>query len=91
MSDWKPYPNNREIMEHPDGFYIIKDNDLGDDNSSIFCLLCEKIMTSFYDEESFNKFECCDTCASKFIYPRMEDWKEGWRPTKEYVMSKLNS
>lgn len=91
MSEWKSYLYNRQIMEHSGGFYVIKENDLGDDNSSIFCLMCEKIMTSFYDEESFNKFECCDSCASKIIYPRMNEWKEGWRPTKEYVMSKLNS
>lgn len=83
MNSWKPYTNNRQIMEHTAGFYIIKENDLCNDNSSIFCLLCEKIMISFYDEEAFNKFECCDVCANKFIYPRMDEWKEGWRPTKE--------
>lgn len=90
MNEWKCYPHNRLIKVHPAGFYVIKEKNLLEDNSSIFCSLCEKIMTSFYDKESFNKFECCDSCANSFIFPRLSEWKEGWRPDKEYVMSKLN-
>ena len=84
MSDWKEYTNNRLIKKHADGFYVIKDKDMPD-FIPFFCGLCESIMTSSYDEESHKKFGCCDNCANRVIYPRLEEWKNGWRPSREDV------
>ena len=87
MNEWKPYLNDRLIKEC-DGFYVIKEKDPST-SPPLFCPFCETIITSYYDEESFRKFECCDSCSNKIIYPKLEDWKVGWRPSKEYIKSKL--
>lgn len=88
MRQWKPYTNNRVIHEHPDGFYVIKDRD-NTKKCELFCPLCESIMNTSYDNEAYRKFDCCDMCSSNFVYPNLEKWKNGWRPAKEDVMSKL--
>lgn len=88
MRKWNPYSNNRLVYEHPDGFYIIKPKDAVN-TVPLFCPICETIMLSFYDEGSFKKFECCDSCANYCVYPNMEKWKSGWRPTKQDIESKL--
>lgn len=85
---WKPYLGDRLIFEHEDDFYVIKDKNYAV-NSPVFCPLCDYIMTTTYDMESYRKFECCDACSNKFVYPHLEDWKNGWRPTKEFVSAKL--
>lgn len=87
MRQWKPYTNERLIYEHPEGFFVIKEKD-ANNSLPLFCPLCDKISVTFYDEESLRRFECCDLCANLVIFPRLEDWKNGWRPTKEDVESK---
>lgn len=88
MRNWKPYPHNRLVYEHPDGFFVIKEKDVIK-STPLFCPICEAIMKFFYDEESFKKFECCDSCSNYFVYPNMEKWKNGWRPSKDDVQSKF--
>jgi len=90
MREWKPYTNNRLLYEHPDGFYVIKEK--GDlKKSQLFCPICDVVMTTVYDDDAYKKFECCDACSNFFVYPNLEKWKNGWRPSKEDVMSKLAS
>ena len=84
MKEWKDYTSDRLICEHPDGFYVIKPKE-EQEFVPFFCNFCDKIMTSIYDEEAHKKFNCCDKCASKHVYPRLEDWKNGWRPSREDV------
>lgn len=87
MSEWKNYTNDRVIFESPDGFYVIKPKDFKK-SRPIFCPLCDVIMVTKMDEESYSKFECCDSCATYWAYPNKAKWSEGWRPTAEEVLNK---
>ena len=78
---WKDYLNDRLIAEHPDGFKIIKPKDRKLSGQPLFCPVCDCIFSSFYDDEAWRKFECCDSCANRWVYPDLERWKTGWRPS----------
>ena len=88
---WKPYPSNRVISLHPAGFHIIKPASMNDSSQPLFCPLCESIMKTIYDEESYKKFECCDDCASSWVYPDKKKWADGWRPPEEEVRNKYKN
>ena len=85
--EWKPYLNDRLIAEHESGFFIIKPAEI-EPGKPIFCPLCEFIMNGLYDDEIWNKFGCCDSCANEWVYSNMESWREGWRPSKQQVKDK---
>ena len=84
MMEWKEYPGDRLISEHPEGFYVIRQKNESP-KDPVFCPLCDFIMKSVYDDESYKKFECCDSCASAWAYPNLDKWKSGWRPAPEVV------
>jgi hypothetical protein len=86
MIEWKNYLGNRLICKKED-FYVIIPND-GQNSMPLFCNVCDSIMRSKLDEESYEKFECCDSCATYWAYPRKDDWKSGWRPTPEEIKNK---
>jgi hypothetical protein len=83
--EWQNYPDERLIAHHPSGFSVIKPKIMNDSEQPLFCPLCESIMNSSYDDESYSKFECCDECAGTWAYPNKEKWKSGWRPTEEEI------
>ena len=85
--EWKPYTNDRLIAEHSSDFYIIKPTDTHI-SKPLFCPFCESIMRSAMDDDAYNKFTCCDSCATTWAYPNRERWNEGWRPTSEEVVNK---
>lgn len=85
--EWKQYTKRRVIAEHPEGFFIIKPESYTF-NNDIFCTVCDSVMCGSLDEESFKKFECCDSCATYWAYPNKEKWKSGWRPSSEEVLNK---
>jgi len=89
--DWRPYPNDRLIAQHPSGeFYIIKPVKGMTRVVPIFCPMCATMMKSFYDESAFDKFRCCDKCASAWVYPDLDRWKSGWRPSEEDVKDRIS-
>ena len=83
--EWKPYLNDRLIAKHPSGFHVIRPVDSSESVQPIFCPHCEHIMRSEYDDDAYNKFNCCDSCAASWVYPNLEKWKSGWRPTAEQI------
>ena len=85
--EWKKYTNGRIIAQHPAGFYCIKPEN-HKKGRPLFCPICEKVMGTSFDEDAYDKFECCDSCASKWAYPNKDMWMKGWRPTAEEVMNK---
>ena len=87
MRQWKPYTNGRLIYEHPDEFFVVKEKE-NSESLPLFCPVCDKLTVSYYDEEALRRFECCDSCANKLVFPRINDWKNGWRPSKEDLLSK---
>ena len=89
MSEWKDYIGNRKIKMHEDGFYIIKPADLEPTGVPIFCPICHRLMSSIYDDETYGKLGCCDSCAGTWAYKNMDAWKAGWRPAQEDVAKTL--
>jgi hypothetical protein len=87
--EWKCYLNNRMISEHPSGFYVIKPADK-EKSKPIFCPVCDFIMVGELDKSSYEKFECCDSCATIWAYPNKEKWNNGWRPSIDEVTNKYN-
>ena len=88
---WEKYSNERLIAKHEKGFYVIKPEKMSNTENPIFCPLCDWIMNSFYDEEIYKKFTCCDNCANEWVYSNMEKWKEGWRPSREDIDNKIKN
>lgn len=86
--EWNEYTNDRLILKHPSGFYVIKPKDF-ERGQPLFCPVCEIIMKTIYDDESYQKFECCDRCASTWAYPHKEKWKAGWRPSMDEISNKF--
>lgn len=84
---WKDYLGNRLIKEC-DGYYIIKPkNDCG--VLPIACPVCSYLLRTKQDEESYNQFECCESCELFWARPNQEKWTEGWRPEKDAVLRKV--
>jgi len=82
--EWKTYMKDRLIAEHPEGFYVIRPVEPLE-AQPVFCPVCDDIMHSYYDEEAYRKFRCCDNCASTWAYADVERWNSGWRPSSEEV------
>jgi len=52
---------------------------------SLFCSICEYLMTTHKDQFTQEKYNCCHDCYIEWIEARKEDWKEGWRPEKDKI------
>lgn len=90
MSDltWKPYLRNRQIAQHPDGFFVITPAD-ATPPVPLSCTICTRLLRSRDDETAHLEFGCCYLCALQWAHPRRAEWKEGWRPTQEQVDAAL--
>lgn len=82
---WKKYPGSRLIKRHSSGFYIIIPDDAGT-VVPVSCPVCDFLLRSRDDEESYVEFECCNACALKWAHPRRAEWKAGWRPSHDDVI-----
>jgi hypothetical protein len=92
VTEWKKYPGDRLISENKEGFFVIKPiEDILSTATPVFCPVCTKLMTSYYDELSYEKFKCCDSCANTWAYSRHDDWHAGWRPSKEEIQKSVES
>ena len=87
---WKPYVGDRKIAESVHGFSVIVPKDFEYSGISVFCDVCDCLMTSIYDEDAVKKFGCCDKCSSKWAYPNATKWSEGWRPSDKDVQDEVN-
>ena len=82
--EWRDYLDDRLIADHSDGFKVIKPKMMeSDNNRPLFCPICEAIFLSHYDDEAWDKFKCCDACASRWAYPDLARWNAGWRPSED--------
>ena len=85
--DWKPYPRNRKIAHHEDGFVIIVPDD-AEPAIPLTCPVCSHVLRSRDDEMAFNEFSCCNRCSMIWAASRRDEWKTGWRPLPEDVASR---
>jgi hypothetical protein len=82
---WKEYVSDRLIAEHPAGFFVIRPRTASTDAQPIFCPVCEKIMSTSFDDDAHKKFQCCDSCANRWAYRDPVRWNSGWRPSLEEI------
>lgn len=54
-----------------------------------FCPVCEYIISNNIDVESYERVECCRDCEVEFAELDLIGWKEGKRPSKEYIKLKI--
>ena len=85
---WKSYLTDKLIAEHPNGFFVIRPSETNNTAQPLFCPVCENILHTVYDDEAYKKFQCCDECSNKWVYPNLEAWKDGWRPDRDVVLNK---
>jgi len=52
-------------------------------SSSLFCSVCNFIMSDASDFNHYDEYGCCSRCAMKFAESRKDKWNKGWRPSKE--------
>lgn len=55
-----------------------------------FCEVCEFPHDLNRDWMYFEKFGMCQECATTLVESRQEEWKNGWRPTKDQIDMYVN-
>ena len=51
----------------------------------LFCPVCEFVMNSADDIDSYSKYFCCFECEMKWAQSRSDMWNSGWRPEKKEI------
>lgn len=83
----KPYVNNRLIVDRQ-GYSII----FTTESASVVpfsCTVCDTALRTQDDEQTHEKFDCCYRCAVTWAYPNVAKWSEGWRPSRDEIVSEL--
>jgi hypothetical protein len=52
---------------------------------SLFCPVCDFVMTNYSDYEHFDEYDCCKGCFLRFVESRKKMWLDGWRPSDEEI------
>jgi len=86
--EWKPYPQDRLIAQHPQGFSIIVPKDFKG-SIPVNCPVCDTLFRSSDDETAYQEFKCCNTCAMQWAHARKIEWNTGWRPSREQVLDSV--
>ena len=55
----------------------------------LFCNLCEIVLITKEDNESFANYECCHDCFLRFVEARKEEYVQGWRPLPKDINNAL--
>ena len=79
---WTDYIGDRLITTHPSGFRIIVPKD-SDPAISLFCPLCNCILSTGEDVSVCRELGCCEHCKERWYYSNKEKWSSGWRPKIE--------
>ena len=53
------------------------------------CPVCKTYSFSSRDDLYMNRFETCRLCYYEFIEHNENNWKQGWRPTREQIRESL--
>jgi hypothetical protein len=54
-----------------------------------FCGICDSILTTSLDIIASDEYDCCERCRIKWVEPRKEAYKEGWRPSEDEVLEEI--
>jgi len=58
-------------------------------DSPFFCPVCDHVMSTTIDIESYKDCKCCRDCENDFVDKNREKWLNGWRPNKDEVKKAL--
>jgi hypothetical protein len=83
MSEWKDYFSDRLYKETDFGVIIIPKN--YEEPSPLNCPVCDMLLSSFEDNESYKSKKCCHDCCYKWADANLQKWNEGWRPSLEEI------
>lgn len=50
-----------------------------------FCPVCGNLMRENKCIDTYYRYGCCADCEIAFVDDREEEWKNGWRPSKEEI------
>ena len=56
-----------------------------DQACGIFCQVCDFLIKTADDAQTFEEWESCHDCYLRFIESRKPEWKSGWRPEPEVI------
>ena len=73
-----------QMSSDKDYIFIKKNNDQA---CGIFCQVCDFLIKTAEDAQTFSEWKACSDCYARFIEARKKEWKDGWRPNKEDVES----
>ena len=51
----------------------------------LFCPVCSFMLKTSEDNTTFKKWNSCHDCYLRFIEGRKDEWKKGWRPSKDTI------
>lgn len=79
--EWETISGNRVQVEKS-GFFVVKPKDASD-AIPLFCPVCNRQMKNAQDAHFYRKYQACTMCSTFFAEKYQEEWKNGWRPTKD--------
>ena len=56
----------------------------------LFCPICNFAVRTYEDRSCYESKQCCSKCAMVFADSRLDEWKDGWRPTTEQIQEEVN-
>ena len=85
-----PYFRGKLIRNHEDGYSIIvPSNQVA--VVPMNCPICDSLLRSLDDELSYNSYECCEWCATTWVYANRQKWIQGWRPDTKVVAEAIKN
>lgn len=64
---------------------IILVNNLQFQDAPFFCPVCDQVMSSTLDLDSYDDCQCCRDCENDFVDKNRTEWLNGWRPDKNEI------
>lgn len=74
---WTSVDENNEKLFH-NGILFIREKNI--ETVSIDCKICNKLLVTKEDIESYKNFDACEECYLTYYYTNKEKWNNGWRP-----------
>ena len=75
-------------MKKVDYVFVDKRNEKTD-RIPFFCPVCDFMIRTYDDKRSYEEKKCCYKCALVFADSRIEEWKNGWRPSEKELKEEI--
>tara|TARA_B000000557_G_scaffold92637_1_gene74914 strand:- start:1238 stop:1489 length:252 start_codon:yes stop_codon:yes gene_type:complete len=76
-NEWKKVGKDHVILEKK-GFIFKKP--INYETISYYCEICNSLIYTIEDVESYRDNKACIECFEKYYYNNKEKWDNGWRP-----------